>query len=301
MRRHSSNVVRYNVVEPEHESWLAGHRAASAYRRREGHLNVPWEHTEGPYPLGRWLSDQRRALRAGSMLAERAADLDALGIVWDPAEATWQENLGAARAYHALTGTLAAPVTATMLEKPVGHWLANARKAGYDKDSDRAKALAAIDPDWRPAWPIDWQRRYAALRSLVEAGAALDDDVVPGVTVHSSDVGQWLATQRRDWERLSIEQRERLAALGVTAAPKPVEPARPRRSGGSMFDRGVEALAQYVAREERVVIPRAHTEELPDGTAVRPGVWLSNTRSRRDGLTAEQRERLADLGIDWAR
>ncbi|MGW6971518.1 helicase associated domain-containing protein [Streptomyces sp. NPDC054952] len=63
----------------------------------------------------------------------------------------------------------------------------------------------------------------------------------------------------------------------------------------------MEALAQYAAREGRVVVPRAHTEELPDGTVVRLGVWLSNTRTRRDGLSAEQRERLAALGIDWAR
>ncbi|MCY0955062.1 hypothetical protein [Streptomyces sp. H27-S2] len=47
-------------------------------------------------------------------------------------------------------------------------------------------------------------------------------------------------------------------------------------------------------------MPRTHTEELPDGTAVRLGVWLSNTGIRREGLTVEQRERLTDLGVDWA-
>ncbi|WP_306432501.1 helicase associated domain-containing protein [Streptomyces sp. A1136] len=69
----------------------------------------------------------------------------------------------------------------------------------------------------------------------------------------------------------------------------------------SAFERGVDALAQYAARDGRVVVPRTHTEELPDGTPVRLGVWLSNTRTRRDELTAEQCERLAALGVDWAR
>lgn len=41
-------------------------------------------------------------------------------------------------------------------------------------------------------------------------------------------------------------------------------------------------------------------EELPDGSPVRLRVWLSDTRIRREGLTPEQRECLADLGIDWA-
>ncbi|MFD5890154.1 hypothetical protein ACFWHQ_29835 [Streptomyces sp. NPDC060334] len=98
-------------------------------------------------------------------------------------------------------------------------------------------------------------------------------------------------TQGGDRERLRVEQRELLAVLGVPAAPKPVEPARPRRAASDAFDQGVEALAQYAAREARVVVPRAHSEELPEGTAVeqrerawptspstgpgdtRPGLW----------------------------
>ncbi|MFD7168883.1 helicase associated domain-containing protein [Streptomyces violascens] len=35
---------------------------------------MPYEHLERAYPLGRWLSDQRRALRAGQMPSERADD-----------------------------------------------------------------------------------------------------------------------------------------------------------------------------------------------------------------------------------
>ncbi|MGW8955589.1 hypothetical protein [Streptomyces sp. NPDC055709] len=46
-----------------------------------------------------------------------------------------------------------------------------------------------------------------------------------------------------------------------------------------------------------MVVPRAHEEHLPDGP-VRLEVWLSNTRSRRAGLSPEQRAQLADLGIN---
>ncbi|MFJ7948847.1 helicase [Streptomyces sp. NPDC096354] len=34
--------------------------------------------------------------------------------------------------------------------------------------------------------------------------------------------------------------------------------------------------------------------------AVRLGVWTSNTKTRRDGLTPEQRSALAELGVKWA-
>ncbi|MFI8817720.1 MULTISPECIES: helicase associated domain-containing protein [unclassified Streptomyces] len=48
------------------------------------------------------------------------------------------------------------------------------------------------------------------------------------------------------------------------------------------------------------VVPRSWSEELPDGTQARLGVWLSNTKSRRDRLTQEQRAALAELGVEWA-
>ncbi|MFE4959857.1 helicase associated domain-containing protein [Streptomyces sp. NPDC056653] len=59
---------------------------------------MPYEHQEGAYPLGRWLSDRRRAYRAGTMSSTRADELEELGMVWDTADAQFAENLAAARA-----------------------------------------------------------------------------------------------------------------------------------------------------------------------------------------------------------
>ncbi|MFH8894695.1 helicase associated domain-containing protein [Streptomyces sp. NPDC017949] len=52
-------------------------------------------------------------------------------------------------------------------------------------------------------------------------------------------------------------------------------------------------------------VPRAHGEEItvegePEPIVVKLGVWVSNTKSRRDKLTADQLAALAKLGIDWA-
>ncbi|MET8940296.1 helicase associated domain-containing protein [Streptomyces rubiginosohelvolus] len=315
-----ARLVEYNLIEPEHANWRAGHRAAVAYREREGDLAVPYnwveggdERGEGGFPLGRWLSDQRRSMRAGTMLPGRAEDLEALGVVWDPADAAWEENLGAARAYAMAYGTLAAPVTAMIMDRPLGQWLANARKKnGLGKDqaraARRAAALAAIDPDWNPDWPVDWQRHYAALKGLVAPGSVLGH-VELGAMVNGLDVGGWLAAQRDGWERLAVGQRERLVQLGVRPPEKPAETvggkARPRRAAGGAragaFERGAAALAQYVEREGTVVVQRSWSEELPDGTAVRLGVWLSNMKSRRATLTSEQLQQLAGLGLAWAK
>jgi hypothetical protein len=137
------------------QDWLRGYAAASRYRDRVRDLEVPYEHLEGAYPLGRWLSDQRRALRAGQMESDRADDLEALGIVGDTAYAAFAENLAAARAYFAEAGTLAAPRHATAVDKPVGQWLTNIRRpGGLGKDQVRAEKrvqqLAAVDKDATP-------------------------------------------------------------------------------------------------------------------------------------------------------
>ncbi|MFD0271261.1 Helicase associated domain protein [Streptomyces sp. NPDC127106] len=304
--------ISYQVLNTERADWRRGYEAAWRYREREQHLEVPYDHAEGAYPLGRWLSDQRRSYRAGTITGERAAELEALGIVWDTADAGFAENLAAARAYHAQHGTLAAPRHATALGKPVGQWLTNIRRpGGLGKDPVRAErraaALAAIDEDWNPSalgWTVDWQRHYAYLARLLDDGARLTA-IVPGVTRHGEDIGRWLATQRRDFDQLNEEQQRRLAALGVTAALERARRAPTTTSmvtsagrGSGAFHRGIQALAQYIAREGRTP-SRAHVEHLPDGPH-RTGVWLANQRQRRDKLGADQLGTLAALGIDWA-
>ncbi|KIZ15745.1 helicase [Streptomyces natalensis ATCC 27448] len=39
---------------------------------------------------------------------------------------------------------------------------------------------------------------------------------------------------------------------------------------------------------------------MEDGTEVKLGVFLSNTKSRRGKLTADKRATLAALGLEWA-
>ncbi|MFI1154891.1 Helicase associated domain protein [Streptomyces sp. NPDC020817] len=307
--------ISYQVFNTERQDWRRGIEAAWRYREREQHLEVPYDHTEGAYPLGRWLSDQRRAFRAGQMSGERAEELEELGIVWDTADAAFAENLAAARAYYEQHGTLAAPRHATALDKPVGQWLTNIRRpGGLGKDPVRAErraaALAAIDADWNPGalgWTVDWQRHYAYLAQLLDEGARLTS-IVAGVTRHGEDVGRWLAAQRRDYRRLTEEQQRRLAELGVkparavharTAAAK-AGAVRGSGRGAEAFHKGVQALTQYLEREGGGLPGRAHVEQLPDGTEHRTGVWIVNQKQRRDRLDTDQLAALAELGVQWA-
>ncbi|MCB5181869.1 DEAD/DEAH box helicase [Streptomyces antimicrobicus] len=311
-----AELVSLRVIDTERQDWTRGYWAARRWSSRTGHLRVPLGvETEWGYPLGRWIRRQRAAYASGQLDGRRAARLERLGMVWDPAEADWLDNVAAAQLYMGRYGTLAAPRSAVVAEpggqperaldgpggavgRPVGQWLSNCRRPGA-LTPERAAQLAAIDPDWNPDWPIDWQRHYAGVRALVTAGGAAVDEITPGVTVHGADVGRWLQRQRETWRELSPAQRERLTALGVTEP----EPAPTPTSGGraAAWNRGLAAARAYLAREGTLAgVPRTHVEQVQhDGQDhdVRLGVWLSNQRARRASLPADRAAVLAELGV----
>ncbi|MFI6494766.1 Helicase associated domain protein [Streptomyces sp. NPDC050564] len=297
--------VSFNVIDTERQDWARGWAALRKFVEREAHARVPYDHKEGAYPLGQWIAEQRRAYGAGQLNGKRAERLEQLGMAWDAADAQFQESLAAARVYHEQHWTLCAPRTATALDKPIGQWLSNLRRPGaLAGHPEREAALQAIDPDWNPAWPATWQRHYTAAHELLreETGLTEPTEVLPGVTVHGMDIGRWLHRQRQHnvWAALKAGQRERLEELGITPLPPEQEaPVKTPKAALGAFERGLAALAQYKGRTGSVTVPRGHVEALPDGTEVKLGVFLSNTKTRRSKLTAQQRQQLAELGVNW--
>ncbi|MGR4880697.1 helicase associated domain-containing protein [Streptomyces sp. LARHCF249] len=121
----------------------------------------------------------------------------------------------------------------------------------------RAAQLSAINQDSDCPWPLDWQRHHRVLADLVDADGSLPE-IQPGVLMDGDDIGKLLQQQKQPgtWARLLPEQQERLTKLGVqpTQAPSPALPATGRTAkdpskAQQACQRGLEALAQWVARE----------------------------------------------------
>ncbi|WP_376210490.1 helicase associated domain-containing protein [Streptomyces sp. NPDC056304] len=172
------------------------------------------------FPLGRWVHQQRKALRAGELEARRKELLDApeAGMVWEPGGEAWENKLAALRSYQRATGHLAPRQDAVWGEgqamTPIGQHMANLRrKGGLGKHPKRTEAPEA-----------------------------------DGSTRAAARVGR--------------------PGLELPLASRPV--------------------------------PRKAVETLPDGTETKLGIWYSNTKSRRDKLTAEQLDALRKLGVEWA-
>ncbi|MFD9280296.1 Helicase associated domain protein [Streptomyces mirabilis] len=325
--------LRTRVYRPESLVWLEGYQALLLWRKENEITSVyavPYDvevevGVTKDFPLGRWVHQQRKALRAGELEERRKLLLDApeAGMLWEPGEEAWEAKLAALRSYRRATGHLAPRQDALWGEgetmMPIGQHMANLRrtgvKNGLGKDLERAAVratqLTEIDPDWDCPWPLDWQRHYRILADLVDADGSLPE-IQPGVLMDGDDIGRWLQRQSQPgtWAQLTNEQQERLTTLGIKPAERPV-PAPATKNGkaagkaSAAFQRGVRALAQYIAREGHYRVPRAHAEEIvvegePAPVAVRLGVFMSNTKSRRGKLTAEQQAALAALGVPWA-
>ncbi|MFG2197119.1 Helicase associated domain protein [Streptomyces sp. NPDC048639] len=342
--------LRTRVYRPESLVWLEGYQALLRWRAEKGIAGlyaVPYDVVTAvgvteAFPLGRWVHQQRKALRAGELEERRKGLLDApeAGMVWEPGEEGWEAKLAVLRSYRRATGHLAPRQDAVWGEGertgggggmvPIGQHMANLRrkgaKNGLGKDPERAAVragqLAAIDPDWDCPWPLDWQRHYRVLADLVDADVSLPA-IEPGVRFEGDDLGRWLEQQRRPsvWAQLSTEQQERLAGLGAEPVDTPSPPPAPSPAPAAgrtaktpgpgpgraqqAFRRGLTALAQWVEREGSRPVPRGHREEIAvegeaESVTVRLGVWVSNTKTRRDKLTPEQRHALRELGAEWA-
>ncbi|WP_376239782.1 MULTISPECIES: Helicase associated domain protein [unclassified Streptomyces] len=329
--------LRTRVYRPESLVWLQSYRALIRWRAKNditGLYAVPYDveievGATRAFPLGRWVHQQRKTLRAGELDPHRKELLDApeAGMVWEPSEEAWENKLAVLRSYRRATGHLAPRQDTVWGESeagglvPVGQHMANLRRRdGLGKDPERAAVraaqLAEVDPDWNCPWPLNWQRHYRVLTDLVDADGALPH-IAPGVVFDGDDIGWWLQRQRNPgtWTQLSSEQQERLTALGVQAPSPAPAPAPAPAAGGAAkkapskaqqaFQRGLAALAQWVEREGHRPVPRGHAEEITvagetEPVPVRLGVWISNTRTRREKLDQRQRDALRALGADWA-
>ncbi|GAB2950204.1 helicase associated domain-containing protein [Streptomyces sundarbansensis] len=324
--------LRTRVYRPESLAWLKGYQALIRWRAVNeitGVHAVPYDveaevGVTKDFPLGRWVHQQRKALRAGELEDRRKTLLDApeAGMLWEPGEEAWENKLAALRSYRRAAGHLAPRQDAVWGEGeamvPIGQHMANLRrKSGLGKDAERtaarAQQLTEIDPDWDCPWPLDWQRHYRVLADLVDADGHLPA-IEPGVTFEGDDLGKWLHRQKNPgtWAQLSTEQQHRLSKLGVQPdhAPSPA-PAATRTTKGSgkaqqAFQRGLAALTQWVEQEgaDRPV-PRGAVVEITVAGEAEPvpiklGVWVSNTKSRKDRLNTDQLTALRDLGINWA-
>lgn len=280
------------VVERSTSGWEEGLGHAEAFSKDNGHLNVPVEFvTEDGFRLGGWLFSRRQDRTQGRLLPQRAGELDALGMVWEPLEEDWKRGVAAARAYRSANGNLHVPTTLVTEDGfRLGSWIADrrdARKLGRLSD-DRIIQLDAVDMVWDTNEEA-WRHALAAARLYFNENGDLNVSS-DFVAYDGFRLGQWLsnrrARRRRGRGNLSAERIAELDELGMVWDVHREE-----------WQLGIAAARSYGEMHGDLRVPANFVTASGFGL----GRWIVKRRGERarGTLVKERIDALDELGVVW--
>ena len=254
------------------------------YVADQGHSRPPQDYlSPDGFPLGRWVSDQRKRHSYGRLVRDRADRLETLpGWAWNTLDARWEENFAALASYADEHGhsypprDYVAPIRANL-----NQWVVGQRRPGVRErlTEDRRKRLEDL-----PGWSWDhrqkptWEPSFAALSEYArEHGHAAPpfDYVSPaGIAL-----GEWVAALRTPSrrEKLGPRQRSRLEALPGWTWERGDVPRRSPRSSTRQLDEWsdfLDALRDYAVEHGHASPPKRHMTD--DNVAL--GLWVTAQR-----------------------
>lgn len=199
--------------------WEEGYLHAADYFEVNQTLNPTVGYTSADgFPLGVWVSAQRRKYQSGKLSDERINRLEKLKIDWNPIEALWQEGYANAMEYRKIYGNLYANSSyITDDGYKLGTWLNNQRtkyrtgKLSYE----HIELLNKIDMVWSKN-ESKWYQGYSYASEYFTKNNNLN---IPQdyVTDDGYKLGEWLGSQRRQCRngKLDAERQERLENIGA--------------------------------------------------------------------------------------
>ncbi|MEU6353591.1 Helicase associated domain protein [Streptomyces sp. NPDC047072] len=285
------------------EDWKQGLEAARTYHRRHGHLRVHRDYVEETqdgsegFPLGMWLVGRRDQYK--TMLRERIAELDALGMIWRPHEETWRRHFEAAQAYHTSHGNLDMPtrhiVPAPGGDVDLGAWLSRQRadmEAGR-LSAERTAALESLGVKLVRAFERGWQQGVAVARLYHAEFGHLNIQARHTFTDSNGEefrLGAWIAKvrERRASGKLTDDRISELDALGMIWDVKET----------SWRDH-YTAASEFFRAHHHLEIPSKHVTDPPK--ELRLGSWISRQRTdyKKGTITAARIKELDEIGMRW--
>jgi hypothetical protein len=128
---------------------------------------------------------------------------------------------------------------------------------------------------------IAWEKNYAALKRFKSREGHCR--VPRGHEEGGLKLGTWVVNHRNRRDKLSVERRRRLDAIGfLWTLPR------------MQWDTGFVALKEFKSREGHCGVPRGHQEGY-----FKLGTWVVNLRHNKKTMSVERRRRLDAIGFVW--
>jgi predicted helicase len=162
--------------------------------------------TDNGYPLGSWVSEQRKAKKKNSLSMDRIQKLESIrGWSWDPTEDIWQEGFGYLKEFVNLKGHARVPSRHINSNNfNLGAWVNSQRVNKKRKilSDEHIIILESIQGwSWNPA-EDDWQKGFASLKEYI---ALKGHARVPkSFKINKFNLGSWVISQRRAKKRKAL-------------------------------------------------------------------------------------------------
>jgi hypothetical protein len=271
-------------------TYAAGLEQAKTFHRAHGHLRVPRGFVSASgFPLGRWIASRRVDLKTGRLSAERKAQLEELGMVWDVFDQKWQDAIDEVTAYRQAHGHLMVPRRfITESGFPLGNWLSSRRtdlKTGRLSAERKAQleelgmAWDGLDQEWHDA--IDELTAYRQARGHLRVLHRF-------VSASGFPLGNWIANRRADLKagKLSPERKAQLDQMGMVWDVL-----------DQQWQGGIDAAAAFRQAHGHLRVPRSFLGE----SEFPLGRWIKSRRVdlKAGHLSQERKAQLDALGMVW--
>ncbi len=113
------------MIKRRHTTWEEMCTALVDYKKKNNDCDVPKEYPANSQ-LGTWVAKQRHTKKQGKLSTARIGRVEALGFVWDPLDAAWEEMFTALVEYKGKNNHCNVPQRHP--ENPqLGRWVAKQR------------------------------------------------------------------------------------------------------------------------------------------------------------------------------
>jgi hypothetical protein len=263
------------------DQWAEGFGHLQKYVTMQGHARVRDDYVaDGGYKLGKWVGKQRT--KWDSLDDEQRQRLLALpGWVLDARAALWEDSFCALTKFALEKGHTNPPRSLVLDGIALETWVRRQRRNWDSLSDDQRLRLEQL-----PAWTLNvldakWDIGFGHLQKYVEEHA--NAQVPQSYAIEGYALGKWVSVQRRTWDTLTEDRRERLRKL----------PGWTLDARGSWWSEGFGYLERFVAQNGTAQMSQ---DQVFDGFKL--GSWVSNQKARWHSLGDERRQQLQSLP-DW--
>jgi superfamily II DNA or RNA helicase/ribosomal protein L7Ae-like RNA K-turn-binding protein len=266
------------IVDSIGVSWDEWYGMLKAYKARFGDCRVPKGYFENGRNLGSWVANQRSGRNRPS--EEKRRRLDELGFEWDPLVQDWEEGFSHLKSFRNRVGTCHVPVGHIENGFKLNQWVRHQRDPSYLPSEERRRRLNEIGFVW-DTYSLKWKTGFEHLKLYRDR---VGDCRVPSSHLENGyKLGSWVSIQRREKNKLSDEQREKLDGMGFDW-----------HVFSTQWERGFDHFTRY---RDRVGDCHVSENYVENGFAL--GRWIRTQRKNENKLSAERLRKLDDLGFDW--